>query len=444
VSAEEIRRLNEKPARLFKGATLLTLDRQIGDFEAADLLVEGRRIREVRPNIAATSEDVEVIDASGMILIPGFVDTHSHSYQGLLRGILPDGLVAPDYDEIVQKKLTPHYTPQDAYAGVLATALGLIDAGTTGVVDISQVAHSPEHTDANIKALQDAGMRGVFALSRGMGAKARYPQDLGRLLASHFNASDGLLSPALAVSTDPASFATARQLGVRAVLHIRLKSELLLDLGRFGVLRAGDQFIHCTHLNRQAWRLIRDIGGRTSHSPPLEMAMGHGMPSIQDALDHGLRPSLSGDHAATVSMDMFGIMRTAFNLQRLNVLQRVAAGETDAPPLLTCRDVLEFATIEGARCASMDSRVGTLTPGKEADIVMLRADLPGTWGVSNAFSAVVNLMHPGHVEAVFIAGKVKKWRGALVNIDIKHAQEMILECRDGVLRRAHHAPAFLA
>ena len=92
--------------------------------------------------------------------------------------------------------------------------------------------------------------------------------------------------------------------------------------------------------------------------------MGHGMPPIQEALDHGIRPSLSSDVDATMAQDPFTLMRSAFTLQRLLVLQRARNGEQNLPPLLTCRDVLEFATIEGARCAGLESKVGTLTPGK--------------------------------------------------------------------------------
>jgi cytosine/adenosine deaminase-related metal-dependent hydrolase len=119
-------------------------------------------------------------------------------------------------------------------------------------------------------------------------------------------------------------------------------------------------------------------------------------------------------------------------------LQRNRKGEQNLPPLLTCRDMLEFATIEGARCANIDSKVGTLTPGKDADIVMLRADRLDVWPLNNAAGAVVNLMNPRHVEAVFIAGKVKKWRGNLVGIDMARVLRLIQESRDGVLRRANY------
>jgi cytosine/adenosine deaminase-related metal-dependent hydrolase len=227
---------------------------------------------------------------------------------------------------------------------------------------------------------------------------------------------------------------------VQAVLHIRVNPEPLLALGQAGLLRPGDEFIHCTHLNEEAWRLIKASGGHTSHSPPLEMAMAHGMPAIQEALDHGLRPSLSSDHSATVAQDMFGIMRTAFNLQRLFILQRVRRGEQNLPALLTPREVLEFATIEGARCAQIDAKVGTLTPGKEADIVVLRADALDVWPHNNAFGTVVNLMNPGHVESVFIAGKPRKWRGALVGVDLARVRRIVEVSRDAVLNRGSLKP----
>jgi cytosine/adenosine deaminase-related metal-dependent hydrolase len=166
------------------------------------------------------------------------------------------------------------------------------------------------------------------------------------------------------------------------------------------------------------------------------MAMGHGMPPILEALDHGIRPSLSSDVDATMAQDPFTIMRAAFTLQRLLVLQRRRAGEQNLPPLLTCRDVLEFATIDGARCAGLDGRIGTLTPGKEADIVMLAADRLNVWPLNNAPGAVVNVMNPGHVETVFIAGKARKWRGHLVGVDVPRVLRVVQEARDAVVRRS--------
>src|SRR5713101_5029032 len=177
----ELGRLQGARRILLKGGLVLSLDRQVGDFARADVLIEDGKIREVRPDIAVSGDATAVIDAANRIVIPGFVDTHSHSYQGLLRNILTNGVLNPDYNRDIQTNLTPAYAAQDAYAGMLVTALGMIDMGTTAVVDISQVSHTPEHSDACIRALQESGVRAVFAYHRGAGPQARYPQDIKRL-----------------------------------------------------------------------------------------------------------------------------------------------------------------------------------------------------------------------------------------------------------------------
>src|SRR5262249_44988979 len=125
-----------------------------------------------------------------------------------------------------------------------------------------------------------------------------------------------------------------------------------------------------------------------------------------------------------------------FTLQRLNVLQRARKGEQNLPPLLTTREVLEFATIEGSRCVNLKHKVGTLKPGKEADIVMLAADRINVWPLNSAAGAVGDLMNPMNGDAVFIAGKVKKWRGSLVGVDLPRVLRLAQEARDGVVRRA--------
>ncbi len=439
----ELARLQAQRRILLKGGVVLTLDRQIGDFAQADVLIEGGKISAVRPNIAVSEETAAVIDAANHILIPGFVDTHSHSYQGILRGIMTNGALDPDYNRDVQTNLTPAFQPVDVYAGVMMTALGLIDMGTTAIVDLSQISHTPEHSDACIRALQDSGIRAVYAYSRGLGPAAQYPADIVRLQRSYFSTKDQLLTLALGVGLDAKLFAAAREAGVPAVLHSRNASEGLLALGRAGLLRSGDEYIHCTNLSDDAWRLIKDTGGRVSLCPQIEMSMGHGTPAVQDALDHGLRPSLSSDHSVTIAPDFFTAMRSVFTFQRMQSFARARSGAQNPPPLLTCREVLEFATIEGARCANLDDKIGTLTPGKEADIVMLRADRLSLWPLNNAPGTVVNLMNPGNVDTVFIAGKVRKWRGNLVGVDVPRLMRMADEARDSVMRRAGFSVNFL-
>ena len=275
-------------------------------------------------------------------------------------------------------------------------------------------------------------MRAVYAYWRGNGPDMRYPQDIVRLQRTYFSSQDQLLTLALGAVLDTNVFTYAREVGVRCVSHgVSNNTErTLLELGRAGLLRPGDEYIHCTHLSDTAWRLLKDTGARISIAAPIEMAMGHGLPPIQAALDHGIRPSLSSDVDATMAQDPFTIMRTAFTLQRLMLLQRARGGEQNLPPLLTCRDVLEFATIEGARCAGLESKVGTLTPGKEADIVMLRTDLTNTLPFNSAYGAIVTAMDTSNVDTVMVAGKVVKRAGKLVGVDLDRVGRDAAASRD--------------
>jgi 5-methylthioadenosine/S-adenosylhomocysteine deaminase len=425
---------------LLKGGVVLTLDPTLGDFTVADVLIEDGYISAIQPEIEVTDEDIMFIDAENRIVIPGFVDTHHHFYQGILRNILANGLLNPDYSRDISDQLTSVYNPSDVYAGVLITSLGMINNGTTTAVDTSQVNHSPEHSDAAISALQETGQRVVYAYSRGAGEGAQYPQDLYRLRENYFQSEEQLLTLALAARLDENIFRFAREAGVRTVCHgINDGNEpALMVLGRAGLLRPGDIYIHCTHLSAEAWALIRDTGGHVSLSIPIEMTMGHGMPGIMDALENDVRPSLSSDVDVTMAQDAFTQMRSALTLQRLLVLQRARNGEQNLPALLTCREVLEFATIEGARSTGLADKIGTLTAGKEADIVLLKADQLDVWPLNNAPGTVVNMMNPSHVDTVFIGGKVKKWRGGLTGIDIPRVLQLAEDARDGVVSRAGH------
>ena len=279
-----------------------------------------------------------VVDATNRIVIPGFVDTHSHSYQGLLRNILTNGVLNPEYTRDIQNNLTPAYAAADAYAGILVTALGFIEMGTTTIVDISQVSHSPEHSDACVHALQDSGIRAVYAYYRGIGPQSQFPQDIARVQRTWFSSKDQLLTLALGTSIDAKLYRLARDVGVPCVLHINNLSAQIIELGKTGLLRPGDEYIHCTHLNDDTWKLIRDSGGHVSLSTQIEMAMGQGLPAIQQALDHGVRPSLSSDHGATVAQDFFSTMRATFTFQHYQLFRREFKASR------TCRNGSPIAT----------------------------------------------------------------------------------------------------
>jgi len=420
---------------LLKGGIVLTLDRAIGDFEAADVLIEGAKIAAVGRNLKA---EAQTIDASNMIVMPGFVDTHHHQYETILRSILPDGLLngPKSYVSDIQGIYTPVYRPEDARISELVASLSQINAGVTTGVDTSQVSHTPEHTDACIDGLREAGRRTLFAYSAGVGPGVKYPQDIRRLRTQRFASADQLLTLAMGGGLDMGTWALAREVAAPIVNHVVGNSAGLEAMGRAGLMKADNEYIHCTQLSKAAWKMIADTGGHVSIATAIEMQMRHGMPPIQEALDHGITPSLSVDVETNMAADMFTVMRATFTLQRALLNERVLAGEQNLPALLTSRQVLEMATIQGARDAHVDNKAGTLTPGKDSDIIMLRTDTINVMPLNNAAGAVVTLMDTSNVDTVFIAGKLMKRGGSLVGVDLAKIRRAVEASREAVLSRA--------
>jgi len=439
---ERLKRAERDPARrvLLKGGTVLSLDPQVGDFERGDVLIEGKKILAIGRELAATAL---VVDAGGMIVMPGFVDTHHHQYETILRGILADGVLgAPGdgkrtYQGVIQGVFTPVYQPEDAYISELVASLNQLNAGVTTTVDTSQVSHTPAHSDACIAGLKESGRRAVYTYSPGLGPASQYPKDLLRLQAQYFSSADQLLTLELNAAPNADNWALARQAGVPIICHIvGDRSGSFEAVGKAGLMGPDNEYIHCTQLNETHWKMIADTGGKVSIAPAIEMQMRHGMPPLQTALDHGIQPSLSVDVECNMTADMFTIMRAAFTLQRALVNERSLAGEQNLPPLLTCRQVIEMATLGGARAAHLDGKIGTLSPGKEADIIMVAADRINVFPLNNVPGTVVTLMDTSNVETVFVAGKIVKWQGKLVGVDLARLRRMIEKSRDGVLARA--------
>jgi 5-methylthioadenosine/S-adenosylhomocysteine deaminase len=408
------------PARtLLKGGVVLSFDRSVGDFDKADVLIEGTKIAAVRPEIAA---DATVIDASHMIVLPGFIDTHHHFYQSALRNVLANGLLV-DYFRDISGAATNHYRVEDAYIGNLIGALRSIDAGITTITDLSQVSNTPEHSDGLIKGLRDSGIRAIYAYSRGSGPDAKWPGDAERLQKQHFSSADQLVTLALGTGVNKEQWLLARKLGLRIFTHVvggnrGVGPDEVMALGDQGLMGPDNVYIHFTNATNDQMRRVKDTGGWLSIACPIELTMRHGMPPIQQALDAGIRPSLSSDVETTMAADMFTQMRSVFTLQRGLINERSIKGEKDLPPLLTARDVIELATVQGARADGLEGKVGTLTPGKEADIVMLRTDLPNTLPFNNAYGAIVTAMDTSNVDTVLIAGKVMKRGGKLTGVDL--------------------------
>jgi 5-methylthioadenosine/S-adenosylhomocysteine deaminase len=444
---DRLKRAERDPAHrtLLKGGIVLSLDPKLGDFDTGDVLIEGKKILAVGRNLDAPA--ALVVDARGMIVMPGFVDTHHHQYETILRGILADGVLGTPndgkktYQGVIQGIFTPVYQPEDAYISELVASLSQLNAGVTTTVDTSQVSHTPAHSDACIAGLKESGRRAVYTYSPGLGPGSQYPKDLLRLKSQYFSSADQLLTLELNAAPNAENWALARQAGVPIICHIvGDRTGNFEAIGKARLMGPDNEYIHCTQLTETHWKRIADTGGKVSIAPAIEMQMRHGMPPFQTALDHGIQPSLSVDVECNMTADMFSIMRSAFTLQRALVNERSLAGEQNLPPLVTCRQVIEMATIGGARAAHLDTKIGTLSPGKEADIVMLAANRINVFPLNNVPGTVVTMMDTSNVETVLIAGKIVKWQGKLIGVDLGRLRRLIEKSRDGVLARARYTP----
>ena len=430
--------------KLIRGGIVLSMDETVGELDVGDVLIEGDQIVSVGARLDG-GESAEVIDASGMIVLPGFVDTHRHIWEGLLRNIGTDVPLEgrTSYISFVLHKLAPAFRPEDAYVGNLLSALGAIDAGITTLLDWSHIQGSPEHTDAVVAALEDSGMRAVFAYGFPWWGKweERQPSWFVRAATEHFSSQDQMLTLALAapgpeftdfeVSRD--HWKLARETGARISTHVGVGSYGLdgkvREFGEAGLLGPDTTYIHCTTLSDTEIQMIVDTGGTVSLASPVEMMMGHGMPPIQKFLDRGLAPSLSVDVETNVPSDMFNQMRSVLGLQRA-----IATAQAREP--VTSRDVLRWATVEGARANGLDHKTGSLTPGKQADIVLLRTDRLNVTPLNDPVTAVVVGMDTSNVDTVLISGRVMKRGGELLHVDWESVERAAEESRRHVIEKS--------
>jgi len=487
---------------LLRGGVVLTLDQRLGDFEKADVLIDGKLIANIAPNIPAGN--AEVIDCSGTIVMPGFITTHHHQYETLQRSVIADGLLQGNwpqesYGSVVQNiwtvgritdPMNPNnviwdlgrvpYEPEDSYISQLVACLSEISEGVTTGTDTSQANHTPAHTDAAIKGLMDSGRRMVFDYSAGTNRSAEgfpfeFPgamndttKGIGRIAKTYFSSKDQLVTLGFGGGGGPAfpgADYTGWQLGrsFGALINNHSVGNPMGIVTAAADPRNGSDwsditFVHCTRwqdepvaqigsgtsgypkpTRSRAWDIVRERGAHASIAILIEMQMRHGMPPLQEALNHGILPSLSPDVDTNMTTDPFSLMRGAYSTQRA-LANDLAFPESNpggipVPQLVTSRQVIEMATIAGAAANRILDKVGTLTVGKEADIVVLDARNINTWPVNNVPGTVVTMMNPRHVRDVVIAGKVVYWKGKHVGWDIERLLRQIEQARDRVLAR---------
>jgi cytosine/adenosine deaminase-related metal-dependent hydrolase len=459
---------------LFEGGTVISMDPQVGDFVQADVLVEGTKIVAVGPNLKAAGRDGQaiVVDATGTIVMPGLVDGHRHCWQNQFRRLIPNVDGNDAYIAVTHQWLALHYRPEDIYAGNLITALGCIDAGITCLLDFSHNSRSAAHSDAAIRALIEAGIRGVHASAppNAGGWDEQWPQDLVRLKREYFSSAEQLLTLRIGLygSPDllgdlfmtPERLAFARDLGIAVSVDgvighdpslterpgRPLTSANLEQLGGAGLLGPDVTLIHCLDLSDAAWRTIAESGTKVclAATSDAQLGLAEAIPPIQKALDYEIRPALSIDVEVSLTTDMFSQMRAVLQTQRMLAFNRRYQGDKDYPRPLTVRDVLEFATVQGASANGLSNTVGSLTPGKEADLVLIGAEDVNTMPLNNAVGTIVSGADSRNVEAVFIAGMVRKWRGELVGQDLSRIRRLVHESRDHILNKSGYPFDILA
>jgi 5-methylthioadenosine/S-adenosylhomocysteine deaminase len=439
---------------LIKGGTVLSMDPAIGDLAKGDVLVKNGKIEAIAEDIPA--HGAEVVDARGMIVMPGFIDTHRHMWQGLLRNIGPDDLLG-DYLTKILFGFAPIITPEEVFWGNTISALSAVNAGVTTVLDWSHIASTKEHTDAAIDALQRIGVRAVYGYGPNFGLATPwyqnlndpYPGDIVRLRNQYFSSDDQLLTLALAAAgpefapVDAAAieWGVARDVGAPISVHVGVgglgQQGLLQQLSGLVALADDTTYIHACTLSDTEWQLIADTGGSVSLAVPIEMQMGHGMPPIQKTRDLGIQASLSVDVETNMPTDMFTQMRACFALQRgLLNKDHLFPDTSHVAQLMTAKQVLELATIEGARANHLDHKTGSLTPGKQADFVLLQTRALNVSPLNNPTGAVVLGMDTSNVDSVFVAGRALKWRGQLVGVDVQRLLGKLSEVHQALMERA--------
>ncbi len=433
---------------LIKGGVVLSMDDEVGNLAKADVLLVGSKIAEIGTDLPG--DDAIIIDASGRIVMPGFVDTHHHQFETALRGQLADSILINDgrpentqnYYETVLQQLSPIYRPEDVYINELFGSLSQLDAGVTTVMDVSQIHHSPEHSDAAIEGLRDAGRRSVLGYFEGWGDRSAYPGDATRIKQQYFASDDQLLTMAMGgeiyIPGYQEAWRIGRELGLPIALHVvgTFGMQPTFDeIGAKGLFGPDNIFIHMTGMSAAGWRYAADAGAHVSLSVPIEMQMRHGTPPLQTAIDLGLGISLSSDVECTMTADFFTQMRSFVTLQRMEANARALAGQ-DYPRLMTSRDALYAATMGGARGLKLEHKIGSLSPGKEADIILLDAEAINVAPLNKAAGAVVTLMERSNVEAVLVAGKIRKWAGQLIGFDLDRLRAELVGSRERLFEAA--------
>ncbi len=421
--------------KLIKSATVLSMDARIGNQHNYDVLIEGDKIVEVARSISESG--AELIDGSGMIAMPGFIDAHHHMWMGVLRNLGADFLISKQVlDGKQQAALAANFRPEDVYASTLSSAINAIESGITTVLDHANLP-TAEHLAANAKALAESGLRSVLAAPTSLGEAG--------LQALQASLPAGRITLALA-SSDPQDvntqqlqeeWALARKLGLRISAQVGMGTsptqDQLAELNKAKLLGADILFAHGNTLTDRDLSTIKSAGSSVVMTPAAEMMQGYGAPTVQRFLDAGFGPALGVDTEIANRGDMFTQMRSANSMQHAMRFDKKLAGNLFADRMLTTRDVIQFVSAYGAEALGMQASIGTLAPGKQADVILLRQNQINVMPVNDPVGAVAWAMDNSNIDSVLVGGTFLKREGKLLNHELSQMQAQVNQARQHVL-----------
>jgi 5-methylthioadenosine/S-adenosylhomocysteine deaminase len=437
---------------LIRGGTVVTMTQDHPDGAPADILIENDRIAVI--GSIPESSGAEIIDATGFIVIPGLIDSHVHTWQTGLRGIAGDWTV-PQYMRAMHRGLATYFRPEDIYLGNLIGALSKLDAGITTLADWCHNNPTPDHTDAAIDGLEQSGARALFLHGSPKPdpkpGKPHYSEcampagEIARLRSGRLADDDRLVTLGLAVLGPQYSVYEVCESDYRLgreydlIVSAHTAGGPMLTPGAFEkliALRLIDERCNIVHANNFEDGLLKalaDAGASFTVTADVETQMGFGYPLTGRLRALGVPMTIGADVEPAVGGDMFNAMRLTMSIQRnIDNLAALERGE-DLPDTatITCRDALEWVTLNGARMMRQQDRIGSLTPGKQADIVLLRSTDLNLFPVHDVASSVVRQAGPGNVDTVLVAGKVVKRHGKLLFPGLAAKQEQLYDsgCR---------------
>jgi len=429
---------------VLRGATVLTMDPDLGRLDQGDVLVVDGRVAAVAPKLDDVPEGAVVVDARDCIVTPGFVDGHRHCWQGSLRRLAVDADLA-QYLAITHDGIARHYRPEDMYVGDRVALTGAIDSGFTTVLDLSHNTRSKAHADAVLQAYRDTGIRAVHASAppNAYEWEEHWPEDLVRL--KEVVSGEPLVTLRMAIDmrrVRPVEelMATARELGLGITFDGVMgpgSADELAQLGRDGLLGPDVTLVHATALSEDAWEQIETAGVHVvlATTSDEQLSLAGGVPPIQRALDTGRKPGLSVDVEISLAGDAFTQMRATLLTQRMLAVMERTAGRPQ-PAMLSNEDILEMATMSGARAVGLGDEVGSITVGKQADLLVIDSAGVNTIPGGNPVGIVVQGVDRADIRAVFVGGRLRKWEGRVLDVDLEDLRARAEASRDHVLGAA--------